>query len=178
MSNIYTNVSAIVKAVCVALGAFFKKFRKKYCLSDKELISLCRSYLKESMPDKKQEILDSVSFRLDKGVNVNSMDGRGRTALMIASFGGNNSLPLVKLLLKRQPRFLSCFKGINTQDYCGNTALILASRRGSKKIVQELIDARANVTVKNNKGYTALMRAQKHGYTKTAKYLRDHGAQE
>lgn len=113
---------------------------------------------------------------LDEGVNVNSIDGRGRTALMLASSGGNGNLDLVKLLLNRQPKFLRWLRKINAKSPCGNTALILASRFGSSKIVETLIKAGADVNAKNNKDWTALRRAEKHGYTETARILRHYGA--
>ena len=128
--------------------------------------------------EKREEIFDKVLARLDEGVKVNSIDGRGRTALILASSGGNDNLHLVKLLLNHQPKFLRWLRKIDAKSHYGNTALILASRFGSSKIVKALLDAGANVNAENDRGYTALRQAKKHGYTETARILIEHGARE
>ena len=144
-------------------------------MSDEKLISLCKKSCNRKLTrNEREKILDSISFRLAKGINVNSTDWRGRTVLIIASSGGNNNLELVNLLLKHQPRFLRFFNKIDAKDRSNNTALILAARFGSSKIVQALIDAGANVDANNSKIKRALRRAEKHGYTETVKILRKH----
>ena len=65
---------------------------------------------------------------------------------------------------------------VDDRDNKGNTALIKASRNGAARIVKTLIQAHADVNAKNNEGFTALMRAEKHGYDDTGSILRDNGA--
>ena len=172
-----TITGSAVFAFFTVLWKIIAVIRKRYYLNDVELISLCKKSRNRTLtPKKREEILDKISARLGKGVNVNSLDGKERTALIIASAGGNDNLNLVELLLDKQPRYFRWLRRIDAQDRRGNTALILASRFGSYKIVKALLDAGANVNAKNGKGWTALRRAEKHGYSETARILREHGA--
>jgi ankyrin repeat protein len=45
---------------------------------------------------------------------------------------------------------------LNTKDFYGWTALLMAAYRGHVEIVEALVENRANLNVKNNGGITAL----------------------
>lgn len=70
-----------------------------------------------------------VSFHLDRGVNANVVDDRGKTALMLAAEKGHTRL--IDLLLSR---------GVDPylQDFKGNTALTLAKAAGRNSICELL----------------------------------------
>jgi len=66
---------------------------------------------------------------------------------------------------------------INAQEKLyGNTALVVASKYGYTEIVKLLLEAGADVNVKNKDGETALMKASYNGYTEIVKMLIDAGA--
>ena len=105
------------------------------------------------------------------GVDVNSVDGKGRTPLMWASFkGGYNTL--IKILLEKGA-------DINIKDKEGRTALILASNNGLDEIetVKLLIEAGADINIKDKEGRTAVILALDNGWVKVAKLLMEAGAQ-
>ncbi len=159
-------------------------FRHRQYKLDKKLLSCCR-----------ERNLDGAEEALVKGADVNACDVDGRTPLIIASTlystlhsthkpSSTDSFNLVKLLfregLKRQGEKRI---QVNAFDNKRNTALIMAARNGAKDIVEELCKLRElnppvdiDINWKNRRGYTALMRAEKHGYTETARILRKYGA--
>ena len=98
--------------------------------------------------------------------DVNYVDAQGQTVLMLAtvhgfhaqcgndsrlySYGGNAWQ--VRKLLAAGPR-------LNDRDREGNTALMLAAKYGRSDIVKILLDAGADVHLKNTHGETALIHA-------------------
>lgn len=88
-------------------------------------------------------------------------DAEGRTPLLWACLLRNKEtgVKIVQLLLERGA-------DPNQRDNSGNSALLLATAVGNKKIVKHLLrgpattgDARVDVNQKNGKGYTALVTA-------------------
>jgi ankyrin repeat protein len=73
---------------------------------------------------------------------------KGKTALMEAASSQYGGLVAV-LLSKSKPK-------LDLTDADGNTALILAAQHGDVDGVKALLKARANKTIKNGKGHTAL----------------------
>jgi len=65
---------------------------------------------------------------------------------------------------------------INTQNSDGETAILLATQGSYKMIVQELINANANLDIQDEDGWTALMYASRSGYYEVVKVLLDAGA--
>lgn len=53
----------------------------------------------------------------------------------------------------------------------GQTALMLAVSHGRLDMVQMLLDAGADINIKDEDGSTALMCAAEHGYIEIVKYL-------
>ena len=95
--------------------------------------------------------LDKVKELLGNGVNPDSKNNDGDTALVVAS--AYNYLDIVKELLKHNA-------DINIKDNHGNTALIFASFRDNLDIVKELLKYNADVNVKNNNNKTAFYYAK------------------
>ena len=69
-------------------------------------------------------------------------------------------------------------ENINKQDYDGDTALIEASGRGLKDIVELLLKHNADVNINNKIGCTSLIKAYMHGKKDIADLLKSYGAKE
>jgi len=109
---------------------------------------------------------------LEKGADIRSTDGKGRTALMLAANGGppDDGMPgHVELLLKA-----GC--GVNALDAGGRTALHWACLNSAVKVVELLVDAGAALDLRDDKGTTVLMVAARFGYLAIAELLLDRGA--
>jgi len=86
--------------------------------------------------------IPSITYFIDKGVDINQVDKNGNTALINAASG--NSLKIIKLLERKT-------KNINHFNKKGQTALSKAIRNNSE-IVEYLINNNANVSVIDAKG--------------------------
>ncbi len=94
-----------------------------------------------------------LSNFLDQTGDANARDERGHTLLILAAYNGSGKS--VDLLLKRGA-------DLNLQDGMG-TALMAASFKGFRPIVQRLLEAGAHVDERNGIGATALMFAAMTG---------------
>ena len=112
--------------------------------------------------------IKSVQVLLKEGANVNFIEGRGDTALLIAvNFGYEN---MVKFLVAN---------GANVnfvKDITGDTALHFAANQGYQKIVEFLVDNGANVNFKVKDGDTALFLALVRGHDNIVEFLVERGA--
>ena len=112
--------------------------------------------------------IKSVQVLLKEGANVNFIEGRGDTALLIAvNFGYEN---MVKFLVAN---------GANVnfvKDITGDTALHFAANQGYQKIVEFLVDNGANVNFKVKDGDTALFLALDSGHDNIVEFLVERGA--
>lgn len=113
-----------------------------------------------------------VEHHLASGVDINTRNRSGQTALMMAASAGH--MEIVKLLLKRGA-------DISIQDDLrdGNprfTAYEYAGRNGNTEVVKTLLETSPNVDATSPGGWTALMRASLNGYTDTVKLLLGKGA--
>lgn len=99
---------------------------------------------------------DIVSwFMNQEKVDVDTIDNKHRTALMIASNYGHTNI--VSILLENDAY-------VNATDINGNTALMRACYKGRKNIVSMLLDNGADMNMKSCKGKTAIKIARKRGY--------------
>ncbi len=101
-----------------------------------------------------------VKFLLERKANHDSQDHKGSTALIWASFKGNDEV--IKLLLP--------YSNLDLEDTEGQTALMLASFKKNYKIVQLLLP-RSNLDSQNKQGKTALMLASFKGNYKIVQLL-------
>lgn len=109
---------------------------------------------------------------LQKGTNPNIQDKTGSTALMYAAGGdwtGGGRLDLVQLLLAQKSKL-----NLNLQNNRGETALMLAVRKGDQEITQALLAAGANPNIQNKQGKTTLTMAGNNADLQAV--LRQHGA--
>ncbi len=123
--------------------------------------------------------IDVIKKLLAEGVDINSQNSKGWSALMYASKYSNteSSLETVKLLIDSRA-------DLNLKDNDGWTALLFASRysntTSSLETVKLLIDSGADLNLQNSKGWTALIAASRYSNTEssveTVKLLIDSGA--
>jgi ankyrin repeat protein len=96
-----------------------------------------------------------VELLLKNGLNVNDVDGQGKTALMYAAKHdgiSNDNLNIVNLLINSGA-------DVNIKNKKGRTALIYGAwraNRNSEKIVEILLKHGAEVNIRDNQDYTAL----------------------
>lgn len=98
--------------------------------------------------EKNEEILKLV---LDAGAEVNSRDHCDRTALHYVAM---NAKCTVGVNLANE--LLSRGTNVNLKDEYGETALNLAAKMGNKGVIDILLEAGADVDLKNNEGHNVL----------------------
>ena len=107
--------------------------------------------------------LEMVKVLLGCGVDVNSVNEKSYTALMLAAKNGHTEV--ARLLLERRAN-------VDLQDEDGITALMLAAQNGHTEVVELLLNKEANVNSKlKTTGQTALMLAAQEGHTKVVELL-------
>ncbi len=111
---------------------------------------------------------DTVSIALKNGMNANTMDDDGRTALMLAAFNGHKEI--VSILIAAGAK-------VDTLDATGRNALMYASTGPNPDIAKTLIDCGVNVNVADSdEKWTALMFAAAEGCGDVVRVLLDNGA--
>ena len=99
--------------------------------------------------------LVSLSMQLASSVDIDAVDGRGRTAVMAATHG--NHPDVVKLLIEAGA-------DIHTQDNMNDNPFLYAGAEGLLEILRLTIAAGANTKLVNRYGGSALIPACHHGY--------------
>jgi ankyrin repeat protein len=103
-----------------------------------------------------------VRESLQKGIDANSQDRFGTTALMIAAREGHAEI--VQILLEKNAN-------VNLQNSSGMTALMNASFGGYMEIVKALLEKGADVNAHNTAYMTAAKWADQKGHKEIADYL-------
>ena len=146
----------------------------------------------------------TVEALLGLGLGVNARMNEGETALQRAVLKGNRAV--MKVLLKHGaavdivgPNYVTALhyaaefdrvemvqdllgtspsvKLIEARSGTGETALLVAARRRSLEVVQELISRKANIKAKDKEGNTALHLACKAGSRDVVQFLLENGAE-
>jgi hypothetical protein len=108
---------------------------------------------------------EAVSKLLERGANMEAVDGYGSTALSFASEYGNE--PSCKLLLRNGAN-------VNARDENGNSVINCAAQQGKAEIMKTLLQFGANSKIEDKRGRAALH------YAKTdqncAKVIEEHEA--
>jgi len=110
--------------------------------------------------------MDKVKYLLDGGMDVNTRDAYGNTALIAAA--GNGHKEMVQYLLDHNAK-------VNASNKKDMTALMGAAAIGDYQLVHKLIKAGADVNAKNNQGETALFMAVQYGNYEAAKVILNGG---
>jgi hypothetical protein len=109
----------------------------------------------------------TVDLFLNAGINPDTQDATGRTALIGAALRGSNNIS-EKLLRKGAD--------VNARDTTGSTALMASALGGHKETTKVLLDNDANVNLTDNNGQTALIRAAAQGHKDIVRMLINKGA--
>ncbi|MBP6096305.1 MAG: ankyrin repeat domain-containing protein [Methyloversatilis sp.] len=107
----------------------------------------------------------TVAALVDRGLDVNSVDPRGETLLIIASRGGHAEL--VKALLGRKAK-------LEAVNVAGETALAVAAYNGHSDVLDLLLAKGADPV--NHQGWSALHYAAMQGHGKVLQSLIARGA--
>ncbi|MFO1445102.1 ankyrin repeat domain-containing protein [Bacillus sp. Bva_UNVM-123] len=99
---------------------------------------------------------------IEEGVDINTQDSDGRTAMMIATY--NNDVEIVKVLI-------AAGADVNIQDHIQNNPFLYAGAEGYLDILKLTIKAGADPSITNRYGGTALIPASEHGYVDVIKEL-------
>lgn len=100
---------------------------------------------------------------LEAGIDVNSRDQEGRTALMYASYNGHTEA--IKILIEKGAH-------VNLADNYGRTALMMASSGPFPATVKMLLDNQADPNMTDSaEHFTALMYAAAEGHLDVVKIL-------
>ncbi len=112
--------------------------------------------------------LEKVKEMINGGVNVNSPDSEGHTALMFAAFNGHSDIVL--LLLESEA-------AIDRRDLVGRTALLYGSTGPFPETVKILLDkgAKPNI-IDSEEHFSPLMHAAAEGNLDVVKVLIEYGA--
>jgi ankyrin repeat protein len=115
----------------------------------------------------KEGNVSAIELLLDKGVDVNTIDRDGNTALILAA-RYNQRACIQKLLEKGS--------NVDTKNTIGWTALMIASQNGYKTVAELLIKNDADVNAKANDGNTAFTFASYKDYNEIVDILKKSGA--
>lgn len=102
---------------------------------------------------------DKLRAVLSEGVNINTINDSGDTALMKAA--SENQYDVVSVLVNNGAN-------VNMQNHKGETALIIAAGKGNSDVVCLLLEANADPNIRNRRGETALQKAEDSGHYDTA----------
>ncbi len=127
-------------------------------LSQEETKSLCISLCIAAF----EGSLEMVGVLLKDGFDVNSVNDKHYTILMLAAQNGHTEV--VRLLLEKEAN-------VNLQSKTGATALLIAAQEGHTEVVELLLNKGADVNSKSKTGETALMLAAQEGHTKVVELL-------
>ncbi len=110
----------------------------------------------------------AVRFLRDRGADPRAVSAHGETALHLAAATGQ--LGSVELLLAEG------VLDVDAQAGAGETALLIASTRGHRTVVAELLRARARSDLADRRGSTPLHGAAQNNHLETATLLLESGA--
>ena len=111
-------------------------------------------------------LLSGVNKELSNGIDVNTKNNIGDTAMTIAAYQGH--IKIIELLIANGA-------DIDLKNNNGDNPLILAAYQGHTVIVKELIANGANVNTKNNNGDTPFVISAHQGHEETAEFIRKNG---
>lgn len=118
----------------------------------------------------REGMLPKVQRGIAQGIDPNTTDEEGHTALMLAAFDGHTNTVKYLLAEGADP---------NLYDQNGRSALMYAATGPNAATVRALLDAGAQVNaVDKDEQFNALMFAAAEGHADNVQLLLDHGAEK
>lgn len=108
---------------------------------------------------------DRVLALVESGVDINTTDAKGRTAILAATH--NDKQDTVKALI-------DAGADLNLQDQRNDNPLLYAGAEGKLEIVKLMVEAGADTRITNRFGGTALIPAADRGHVEIVEYLLQH----
>ncbi len=166
------NMSKIIWWVLGILGAIIAGTLIPHCTKSPHHVQ--KTDVTSSFQDRlsfieaaKQGNISVIESLLNKGIDINTIDKDGNTALIEAT--RHNQRACIQKLIEKGSK-------VNIKNNDGWTALIVASQNGYKTIAELLIKNGADFNIKANDGNTALTFASYKGYVEIVKILKKSGA--
>ena len=106
---------------------------------------------------------------LNAGANINKENGRGYSALMLASMYGHSDF--VSFLIENGA-------AIDQVNHRGSDALMMAAAYGRVEILAQLLNADASTEVHNNQHFSAMDYAMQQGHKDIVAHLVSHASNE
>ncbi|MBC6975395.1 ankyrin repeat domain-containing protein [Bacillus sp. Xin] len=132
------------------------------CTQNQEPKKEIKNMEKQLLTAVEQRETATVLSLVQQGVNTNVTDSKGRTPVMIATYG--NDVKTAKILI-------DAGADVNIRDGMKNNPFLYAGAEGYLEILKLTIDAGADPTLTNRYGGTALIPAAEHGYIEVIKEL-------
>jgi ankyrin repeat protein len=136
--------------ICMFLASCTQAEDYRKIIEKKGMPFTQESFLKEIRAGNR----DHAELFIKAGMDINSRDKDGSSALMIAAENGD--LEMAQLLIKSGA-------DVNSHNIDGYTALIYAAYKGNVQIAELLIKNNADVNVRDKDGWTALRYASIQG---------------
>jgi uncharacterized protein len=108
----------------------------------------------------------TIKDLLSRGVNIETKDGHGRTALLIATHG--NKINAAKALIE-------VGANVNAKDSINDSPYLYAGARGHLEILRMTLAHGADLKATNRYGGTALIPASERGHVETVRTLIEAG---
>lgn len=158
MSRLLLFVFVILLAVCLTDSCSLQRLSNQ-SKSDGKMVEVMNQQLIVSAV---KGDTDNVLKLLQDGADINATDGRGRTAVMAATY--ENKADMVKALINKGA-------DINIRDNNLNNVLLYAGASGYLDIVKLAVDAGADTKLTNRFGGTALIPASERGHVEVVQEL-------
>ena len=164
----------MTRVVCYGLGALFAALlfgcgqSKEQALQELEKLNV-KFTPEDFVQSADKGDLKAVQLFLAAGIDGNSQDATGSTALMVAAKTGR--IDVVNKLLQQK-------LNLDLQNKQGETALMLAAANNQADIVKLLLKKNADPNLQDQSGWSALMKAVYQGNTACVEALVGQSRQE
>ncbi len=135
--------TVIILVTCVFLVSCMRTEDYREIIEKKGVPFTQESFLREV----KEGNRENTGLFIKAGIDINSKDKDGSTALMVASENGD--LQMAQLLIQNGA-------DVNANNIDGYTALMYAAYKGNVQIAELLIKNKAHVNARDKDGWTAL----------------------
>ncbi|WP_256758269.1 ankyrin repeat domain-containing protein [Cohnella sp. WQ 127256] len=143
--------------ICIVIW-FLTGCQQQINLAEEDISSMNTAFFQAAERGDTDEVLQEIK----NGVDINTRDALGRTAIIAATHA--NKVDVVKALIEAGA-------DINLQDNKLDNPFLYAGAEGLLEILKLMNDAGADPTITNRYGGTALIPASEHGYVEVVEEL-------